>query len=99
MLRNQAKFLPEWIIYHAHVGVERWSIYDDNDDDIVQAIGSLTFSSNYRVSRHLWPWVKTQEAGFPHCALLARSHCERVGCIDVNEYLYLPTNLTLNDVL
>ncbi|XP_074571466.1 glycosyltransferase family 92 protein Os08g0121900-like [Curcuma longa] len=100
MLRNQAKFLPEWIIYHAHIGVERWFIYDNNsDDDIEQAIGSLTMSSNYRISRHLWPWVKTQEAGFAHCALRARSHCEWVGFIDVDEFLYLPTNVTLHDVL
>ncbi|RWV89728.1 hypothetical protein GW17_00048113 [Ensete ventricosum] len=99
MMRNQARFLPEWIIYHSRIGVERWFIYDnDSDDDIEQVIESLGMS-NYDVSRHLWPWVKTQEAGFAHCALRARGYCEWVGFIDVDEFLYLPTNFTLHDVL
>ncbi|CAL9083435.1 unnamed protein product, partial [Musa acuminata var. zebrina] len=99
MMRNQARFLPEWIIYHSLIGVERWFIYDnDSDDDIEQVIESLGMS-NYVVSRHLWPWVKTQEAGFAHCALRARGYCEWVGFIDVDEFLYLPTNFTLHDVL
>ncbi|KAG6526342.1 hypothetical protein ZIOFF_016325 [Zingiber officinale] len=43
------------------------------------------------------PVLRPQEAGFAHCALLARSHCVWIGCIDVNEFLHLPANLTLND--
>ncbi|WOK94516.1 glycosyltransferase family protein 92 [Canna indica] len=100
MLRNQAKFLPEWIIYHDHIGVERWFIYDnDSDDDIEKVIELLAMSSNYKVTRHLWPWVKTQEAGFAHCALRARGDCEWVGFIDVDEFLYLPSNITLHGIL
>ncbi|CAL9131243.1 unnamed protein product [Musa textilis] len=100
MVRNQARFLPEWIIYHSRLGVERWFIYDnDSDDDTDQVLASMDMSSNYNVTRHLWPWVKTQEAGFAHCALRARGHCQWVGFIDVDEFLYLPTNVTLNDVL
>ncbi|CAD5166000.1 unnamed protein product, partial [Musa acuminata subsp. malaccensis] len=100
MVRNQARFLPEWIIYHSRLGVERWFIYDnDSDDDTEQVLESMDASSDYNVTRHLWPWVKTQEAGFAHCALRARGHCRWVGFIDVDEFLYLPTNVTLHDVL
>ncbi|KAG1363379.1 Glycosyltransferase family 92 protein [Cocos nucifera] len=100
MVRNQARFLQEWIAYHSRIGIQRWFIYDNNSDDgIEQVIQSLASSSNYNITRHSWPWVKTQEAGFAHCALRARGHCEWVGFIDVDEFLYLPTKITLHDVL
>ncbi|KAL2240600.1 UNVERIFIED_CONTAM: Glycosyltransferase family 92 protein [Sesamum indicum] len=36
MLRNQAGFLPEWIMYHARIGVQHWFIYDNNSDDEIE---------------------------------------------------------------
>lgn len=99
MLRNQARFLREWIMYHAHIGVKRWFIYDNNsDDDIEQVLNSMD-PTRYNVTRHLWPWMKSQEAGFAHCALRARESCEWVGFIDIDEFLHFPGNQTLEDVL
>ena len=95
MVRNQARFLREWIAYHSKIGVGQWFIYDNNSDDDIELVASSMSS----VSLHEWPWVKTQEAGFAHCALRARDSCEWVGFIDVDEFLYLPSNVTLQDVL
>ncbi|MQL76895.1 hypothetical protein Taro_009268 [Colocasia esculenta] len=98
MVRNQARFLAEWITYHARIGVERWFIYDNNSEDSIEQV--IRGMGNYNVTRHLWPWVKTQEAGFAHCALRARASCEWVGFIDVDEFLYLPVpELSLHVVL
>uniref|UniRef100_A0A1D1Z1Y4 Glycosyltransferase family 92 protein n=2 Tax=Anthurium amnicola TaxID=1678845 RepID=A0A1D1Z1Y4_9ARAE len=98
MVRNQARFLTEWITYHAHIGVERWFIYDNNSEDSAEHI--VRVMEDYNVTRHAWPWVKTQEAGFAHCALRARAACEWVGFMDVDEFLYLPSpELSLHDVL
>eukprot|EP01018_Ginkgo_biloba_P002452 Gb_38942 [translate_table: standard] len=86
MLWNQAAFLREWIMYHGYLGVHRWFLYDNNSDDnieeVVESLGS------FNVSRHIWPWIKTQEAGFSHCALRAREECEWVVFMDVDEFLY-----------
>ncbi|KAJ4786600.1 Glycosyltransferase family 92 protein [Rhynchospora pubera] len=99
MVRNQARFLREWIMYHSKVGVQRWLIYDNNSEDkIEQAVNSLG-QSNYNITLHPWPWIKTQEAGFAHCALRARADCEWVGFIDVDEFFYFPYGLTIRDVL
>ena len=99
MLRNQARFLREWIMYHSHIGVQRWFIYDNNSDDgIEEVLGSMDPSA-YNATRHLWPWMKSQEAGFAHCALRARESCEWVGFIDIDEFLHFPGNQTLQDVL
>ncbi|MFQ6630856.1 hypothetical protein Gotur_008519 [Gossypium turneri] len=99
MARNQARFLKEWVIYHALIGVQRWYIYDNNsDDDTDQVIESL-FNAGYNISRHIWPWIKTQEGGFSHCALRAKGSCEWIGFIDVDEFLHLPSGLFLHDVI
>uniref|UniRef100_A0A5B7C131 Glycosyltransferase family 92 protein n=1 Tax=Davidia involucrata TaxID=16924 RepID=A0A5B7C131_DAVIN len=99
MVRNQARFLREWVMYHARIGVERWFIYDNNSyDDIDNIIESLDIA-NFNITRHVWPWIKTQEAGFAHCALRARDSCEWVGFIDVDEFLHLPSGLSMHDIL
>lgn len=95
MVRNQARFLREWVTYHSRIGVERWFIYDNNSDDNIEEV----VDSMSSVSLHEWPWIKTQEAGFAHCALRAKNSCEWVGFIDVDEFLYFPSNVTLHDVL
>ncbi|XP_065860938.1 glycosyltransferase family 92 protein RCOM_0530710 [Euphorbia lathyris] len=90
MLWNQASFMREWILYHAWLGVERWFIYDNNSDDGIQQVIDELNSENYNVTRHAWPWIKAQEAGFSHCALRARSECKWLGFFDVDEFFYLP---------
>ncbi|XP_010498953.1 PREDICTED: glycosyltransferase family 92 protein At1g27200 [Camelina sativa] len=92
MLWNQAPFLREWIMYHSWLGVERWFIYDNNSDDGIQDEIELLSLENYNVSRHVWPWIKTQEAGFSHCAVRAKEECNWVGFFDVDEFYYFPTH-------
>ncbi|KDP46347.1 hypothetical protein JCGZ_10187 [Jatropha curcas] len=99
MLRNQARFFKEWVMYHSKIGVQRWFIYDNNSDDDINSVIESLVGSNFNISRHVWPWVKTQEAGFAHCALRARGLCEWVGFIDVDEYFYLPTGLDLHEAI
>ncbi|KAE8732110.1 UPF0392 protein [Hibiscus syriacus] len=75
---------------HAWLGVERWFIYDNNSDDGIQEVVEELDFQDYNVSRHNWPWIKTQEAGFSHCTLRARNECKWVGFFDVDEFYYFP---------
>ncbi|XP_010555914.1 PREDICTED: glycosyltransferase family 92 protein RCOM_0530710 [Tarenaya hassleriana] len=99
MTRNSAAFLREWVMYHSRIGVQRWFIYDNNSDDALPAEIESLDKLGYNISRHLWPWIKTQEAGFAHCAIRARSVCDWVAFIDVDEFFYLPSRLTLPDII
>ncbi|PIN18035.1 hypothetical protein CDL12_09291 [Handroanthus impetiginosus] len=90
MVWNQASAIREWIMYHSWLGVERWFIYDNNSDDGIDEIIQELDRENYNVTRHVWPWIKTQEAGFSHCALRAKDECKWVSFMDVDEYFYFP---------
>lgn len=99
MTRNAANVLREWVMYQAGIGVSRWFIYDNNsDDDIVSEVENLK-NSGYNVSRHFWPWIKTQEAGFANCAIRAKRDCDWVAFIDVDEFFYIPSGQTLTQVI
>ncbi|KAI3816837.1 hypothetical protein L1987_16542 [Smallanthus sonchifolius] len=90
MLWNQAGSIREWITYHSWLGVERWFIYDNNSDDEIQEVVKKLHLEGFNVSRHVWPWIKTQEAGFSHCAIRARDECNWVSFMDVDEFYYFP---------
>ncbi|GAB2302417.1 hypothetical protein Dimus_036428 [Dionaea muscipula] len=90
MVWNQASTIREWIMYHAWLGVQRWFIYDNNSDDHLKDVIVELDEENYNVTRHVWPWIKSQEAGFSHCALKARDECSWVVFFDVDEFFYFP---------
>ncbi|CAA7046560.1 unnamed protein product [Microthlaspi erraticum] len=99
MTRNAAAVLREWVMYHAGIGVQRWFIYDNNsDDDIIAEINDLE-SRGYNISRHFWPWIKSQEAGFSNCAIRARNDCDWIAFIDVDEFFYIPSGQSLTSVI
>lgn len=86
MIYNGKEFLKEWVYYHSHLGIEKFLLYDNNsEDDLDELVDSL---ESFNVTRISWPWVKTQEAGFSHCALLAAPDCTWMHYIDIDEYLF-----------
>lgn len=91
MMYNAAKFLKEWVMYHASIGIDRFIIYDnESDNDLGRVIADLV-AAGYDVKSLLWIWPKAQEAGFSHCALLARKICTWIAFIDVDEFILSPS--------
>ncbi|KAM0879782.1 hypothetical protein ACQ4PT_034009 [Festuca glaucescens] len=90
MVRNVAKFLPEWVRYHAAVGVEKFFLYDNaSEDDLADQVSSLN-SAGIDISTVAWPWTKTQEAGLSHCAASNQPFCQWMAFIDVDEFIFSP---------
>eukprot|EP00249_Psilotum_nudum_P014221 c24726_g1_i3 orf=399-2249(-) len=87
MVWNGAKFLREWVIYHSYLGVQRFFIYDNNSEDNISSVVESLVA--YNVSRHAWPWMKTQEAGFSHCSIRALEECLWVLFVDLDEFIFL----------
>nr|XP_010941449.2 glycosyltransferase family 92 protein Os08g0121900 [Elaeis guineensis] len=88
MVHNVAKFLAEWVVYHSAIGVERFFLYDNGSDDDLNSVVNRLGSDGFNVSTRFWPWPKTQEAGFSHCAAMNRDTCTWMAFIDVDEFIF-----------
>ena len=100
MIYNGAKFLKEWVYYHSHLGVEKFFLYDNNSEDGLHEI--LQTLEKFNVTQEPWPWVKTQEAGFSHCALRSLRECKWMLYTDIDEFLFpnekfLPQTISSKD--
>jgi hypothetical protein len=88
MVRNVAKFLREWVVYHAAVGVDRFYLYDNGSgDDLDGQVRQLSIEG-FHVSTHTWPWPKTQEARFSYAAMAYLDSCEWMAFVD--EFIFSP---------
>ncbi|WOL13436.1 hypothetical protein Cni_G22206 [Canna indica] len=90
MVFNVAKFLPEWVAYHAGVGIEQFILYDNGSEDGLDSVVSQLVSEGFNMETRSWPWPKTQEAGFSHCAAENRDECEWMAFLDVDEFVLAP---------
>ncbi|XP_062027632.1 glycosyltransferase family 92 protein Os08g0121900 [Rosa rugosa] len=92
MVYNVAKFLREWVTYHSRIGVDRFILYDnDSDDDLEHVVRQLN-QEGFNVTTTFWIWPKTQEAGFSHTAVYAKSLCKWMIYIDVDEFVFAPNS-------
>ncbi|XP_058090602.1 glycosyltransferase family 92 protein RCOM_0530710 [Magnolia sinica] len=91
MMYNSGKFLREWVMYHATIGVERFVLYDNGSDDDMADVVEKLLEAGYHVTTILWPWPKTQEAGFSHCAVSYRDTCKWMAFVDVDEFIFSPS--------
>ncbi|XP_037421881.1 glycosyltransferase family 92 protein Os08g0121900-like [Triticum dicoccoides] len=90
MIHNVSKFLREWVLYHAAVGVDHFILYDNGSkDDLADQVAQLR-SAGISISTVPWPWIKMQEAGFSHCAATHQSSCKWMAFIDVDEFVFSP---------
>ncbi|KAE8812156.1 hypothetical protein D1007_11001 [Hordeum vulgare] len=90
MVHNVSKFLREWVLYHAAVGVDHFFLYDNGSlDDFADQVAQLR-STGIKISTVPWPWIKMQEAGFSHSAATHQSSCKWMAFIDVDEFIFSP---------
>ncbi|KQK01671.1 hypothetical protein BRADI_3g57445v3 [Brachypodium distachyon] len=88
IVRDIAKFLREWVVYHAAVGVDRFYIYDNGSEDgLTDQVRQLA-SVGFDISIKVWPWTKTQEAALSHGAAGHQDSCEWMMFIDVDEFVF-----------
>ncbi|GKC85563.1 glycosyltransferase family 92 protein, partial [Tanacetum coccineum] len=90
MVYNVAKFLKEWVIYHANIGVDKFVLYDNGSDDDLDEVVKVLKSRGYDVEVRFWLWPKTQEAGYSHAAFVDKDSCKWMMYIDVDEFVYSP---------
>lgn len=86
-VKDEARFLPEWLAHHHNLGVEHFFVYDNNSSDDTEAVVA-PFVERGLVTYVPWPNVPAS----PSCEadLLARfgHRCSWVAFFDADEFLF-----------
>jgi glycosyl transferase family 92 len=96
--RWEAEYLREWVAFHRVVGVERFFLYDNgNEDAHLEALAP--YLSDGSVVLHPWPVFPGQPAAYDHCLEHHRDDARWIAFIDCDEFLFSPTGRPVPDVL
>jgi hypothetical protein len=104
--KDHADYLREWIEFHRLVGVERFFLYDNESTDDHEEV-LAPYVERGIVEVQPWPSPPSVERGVPWAIIDAFTdsiRCHRddtrwLGFIDVDEFLFSPTDRPLPDVL
>ena len=96
--RNEAPYIAEWIEFHRLVGVERFFLYDNGSQDDHLAVLNPYVEDGTVVLQH-WPFVPGQGPAYMDCLKWHRYESRWIAFIDVDEFLFSPTEPQLPNVL
>ncbi len=85
IVKNEARFLAEWLEYHLLIGVEHFYIYDNDSADDIGA--QLSVYADV-VTRLHWPLTSDQQrAAYQHFFRTFRHQARWVAFIDADEFI------------
>jgi hypothetical protein len=98
IIRNESRYLKEWIEFHLLMGCTKFYIYDNSSDDNTPSIlDSYTKSGTVELMDwpHLTPWLNTQQLAYCHAIYKSRGNVRWIAFIDADEFLFSPTEKKL----
>jgi hypothetical protein len=86
IVKNEARYLLEWIAFHRLVGIDRFYIYDngstDGTRDLLQGLSALDF-----VKIRAWPKHPGQKSCYRHALKRFGSRHDWMGFVDLDEFV------------
>lgn len=102
IVKNEARFLREFVLFHQLVGVDHMLIYDDgSEDDIIGVLAPFTDTGFVE----LIPWPRFQKnrnnqfLAYQHALSYMRNLTFWLAMIDCDEFLFSPGDHSLKDQL
>ena len=102
MVRNEARYIREWIEFHRLMGFQKFLIYENGSTD-----GTVAILENYRQEDivEIIPWPHflegfgTQAMAYAHALAHIGPRTHWIAFFDVDEYMFSPQGNTISDVL
>lgn len=108
IVKNEERYIREWLKFHEHAGVSTFFIYDDGSTDNTVSVAQ---SSCRSAKIHVFPWrqrlrsdaaniaISNQILAYGHCLSNFADQFRWMAFIDVDEYLVPVSNDTLGQAL
>lgn len=102
IVKNEARFLLEFVIFHQLVGVDHMLIYDDSSEDNIATALSPFIQSGFV---ELIPWPRFQQGrngqflAYQHALAYNRNRSFWLAMIDCDEFLFSPSDVSLKEQL
>ena len=100
IVKNESRYIKEWLEYHYRIGVDKFYIYNNDSDDRSELLKILE------------PWIDAGVVDFEDASGKYRQmpvynfaieqhrfHCRYMGFIDTDEFIYIKTGQTLPEFL
>ena len=98
IVKDEERFLPEWIDYHILLGIERFYIYDNES-----RVNPETFLADYInrgwVVLHKFPGKAVQLKAYKHCLDYYGHQTHWMGFIDADEFIVIKNKKNLKSFL
>jgi glycosyltransferase involved in cell wall biosynthesis len=97
IVKNESRYLREWIEFHRLMGVEHFYVYDNGSTDDTYAL-VRPYVEDGLVTLTEWPGEVQQLLAYVHAIGRAREDgVEWLAVIDADEYLWTPRGATLGE--
>lgn len=102
IMKNEGRYIPEWIEFHRLVGVERFYLYDNDSTDNSREILRPWIEDGIV---RLMPWPNfiarknAQYLAYAHAAALTAHTTRWLACLDLDEFLFPVVESDLRVVL
>jgi hypothetical protein len=97
IFRNEARYLAEWIDFHRLVGVDRFFLYDNGSEDRPLEV-LAPYLAEGSVELRPWPTpfhLRAARLAYADCLERVRGKARWLTCIDIDEFLFAPSEWTL----
>ena len=89
IVKNEARYLSEWIAFHCMLGVRHIYIYDNlSDDDLAGAVQRSTFADRVTVIRWGNLHMRRQFMAYNHCIATYGEDYRWMGFLDADEFVF-----------
>jgi hypothetical protein len=97
--RNEARYLREWIEFHRLVGIERFFLYNnESTDDHMEVLAP--YIADGTVVWEDFPGLRVEQLRcYQHCLETHRHDARWIAFIDVDEFLFSPTERPVPEIL
>ncbi len=98
IMKDEGRYLAEWIEYHKIVGVEKFYIYDNESSDITQEV-LAPYIARGDVVRIPWPGRRVQNKAYNDALARFRLESRWIAYIDADEFIVPIKKATIPEIL